>query len=126
MFLLSQVYISLKQNFIFNGVVILVLSFVLSMQVLWSVKPKVDFERKLLNYSFFIAFSLFELAVFLSFLPIRSYIYALFITGIYYCLTGLLYNYLDQKLFKPTIREYVIVFSTVMAILVISVFTYLQ
>jgi hypothetical protein len=55
-----------------------------------------------------------------SFISLKPAIFAIFVTACYYGLTGLLYHYLDQKLFKQVIREYLFVFGFVGCIVLLS------
>ncbi len=117
-FLLMNVIFSFRFIFFLNGLTVFVATFPLALQLLWSVKPKVTVDRKIVSYAFLVSFILMEVVSILSFIPLKTYIFALYLTAIYYSLGGLIYNYLDEKLFKQTIREYIIVlvFVTILVI----------
>ncbi|QQG44138.1 MAG: hypothetical protein HYW86_04745 [Candidatus Roizmanbacteria bacterium] len=119
-FLMSNVILSFRLNPFVNGLLIFIIVFFLALQLLWSVKPKINLERTTINYAFFISIIMFQIAILLSFIPIKLSIFALFITAVYYSLCGLIYHYLEQKLFSQTIREYLIVIGFVFAIALLS------
>lgn len=120
MFLLFIVIFSFKQIFFINGVLVFLMVFPLSMQLLWSVKPKTSIDPKITTYSTLISLVISQLAIALSFMPVKSTIMALFLTACYYSLSGLFYNYLDEKLFRQTVREYIFVLGFVSVILLLS------
>lgn len=120
-FLITNVLFSLKGNFLLNGIGVMILSFPLALHLLWSVKPRVDLENKVINYAFFISWLLMELAVVFSFIPINASMVSLFITSSYYSLGGLLYSSLEKKLFKEVVREYIVVWIVVFLIVFLSI-----
>lgn len=121
MFLMVNVLLSLRMHFMVNAVVTFMLVFLLSLQLLWSVKPKISLDRKLISYSLFIAFCVSQVMIIASFVPLKSSIVSLLITASYYCLSGLLYHYIDQRLFKQTIREYLFVIGFIVCIVLLSI-----
>ncbi|MBI4008888.1 hypothetical protein HY357_01530 [Candidatus Roizmanbacteria bacterium] len=120
-FLLFNTLLSFKLIFFLNTLLVAILVFLLSYQLLWSVKLNLKFERALVLLSLFIAIVIGELTLIFSFVPIKSTIFALFLTSSYYSLSGLIFNYLDQRLFKETIREYVMVWVVVLIITILSI-----
>ena len=120
-FLLFNVLFSFKQSFIVNGLVCFIITLPLCFQLLWTVRLKTYIENQVRNYSIFIAIIIAELVLVMSFVPVKSTIFALFLTACYYTLTGLVYNYIDNKLFRQTIREYVFVAGFVTLIVFLSI-----
>ncbi len=120
MFLAASVMFAFHLNPFLNGLLMFIITFLLSLQVLWSVRPKVFVERNLIHYSIFISTLVVQLGIVLSFIPIKLSIAALIITAVYYSVCGLLYHYIEQKLFSQTIREYVFVICFVCAIVLLS------
>lgn len=120
-FLFFSIILSFKQYFVLNGLIIFTLVLFLSIQLLWSIKLKLNIDRTVQTYSFLMALILGEIAMFLSFVPVKSTIVALFLTACYYSVSGLLYHYIDQKLFKQTIREYIFVLGFVFIIFLLSI-----
>ncbi len=120
-FLLFNVLFSFKQNFLINALVCFLITLPLCFQLLWTVRLKTYIEPQVRNYSVFISLVIAELVLLISFIPVKSTIFALFLTACYYTLTGLIYNYIDNKLFKQTIREYVFVAGFVTLIVLLSI-----
>jgi len=112
---------SLKEFFWFNFLGGGIISFFLSGQLFWTIKLDKHLDKGLLGYSALIGLLLAELSLLCSFIPFGSSIFAIFLTSIYYSLTGLVYNFIDQKLFKETIREYLLVLVFVFIVVVLSV-----
>jgi len=120
-FLFFNLLFSFQQDFIINIIIVGAMSFLLSLHLFWTIRLKKSLEKENLVYAILVAVVLSELALVLSFIPLKTTIYALFLTGVYYSLSGLIYNYLDQRLFKETIREYIIVLSFVFVITLLSI-----
>ena len=95
--------------------------FLLSLHLFWTIKLDKRLNREIVNYALFVAILLAELALFVSFIPLRSTIAALFLTASYYSLGGVVYSFIDQKLFRETIREYAFVWIFVLAITILSI-----
>lgn len=120
-FLFLNVLYSFRLNFIFNGLLIFIVIFPLSVQLLWSVKPKINISRKIIHYSFLISILIAQIGIVLSFIPLQPSIYSLFLSACYYSFSGLIYHYLDERLFKQTVREYLFVLCFVVAIMLLSI-----
>ncbi|OGK13076.1 hypothetical protein A3B40_01060 [Candidatus Roizmanbacteria bacterium RIFCSPLOWO2_01_FULL_37_16] len=120
-FLIYNTLFSFKLNFIFNFIVIMIITFLLSLQLIWTVKLDLPLNKNTLLFSLLTALILAQLALLGSFVPLKSTILSLFLTSSYYCLSGLIYNFLDERLFKETIREYVFVWITVLLITILSI-----
>lgn len=122
MFLLSQVLLSFKLNFILNFIFILISSLILSLQLFWSLHPESNFNSRLLIFSNSAALLLAEAAILLSFIPLKTNVQALILTATFYSLNGIIYHYLDNRLFKNVVREYafVAIFVFFIAILTLN------
>jgi len=119
-FLFNNALFSFKLHFIFNALLVFVTAFLLGFQLIWTVKLDLRVERNTIIYGFFIALVLAELALVGSFVPLKSTVLALFLASSYYSLSGLIYSYLDQRLFKETVREYISVWIVVFMITLLS------
>jgi len=120
MFLTLNVVFSLNLNFALNALIVFAISFVLSLQLFWTIKLKLSVEREIVYFAFFLSYLLSQVALALSFVPLNTSIFALFLTASYYSLAGLMYTHLDQRLFKETMREYLIVLGFVLLIVLLS------
>lgn len=103
--LIVSIIFSLNLPFFWNGVLVALLSFPLSLQSLWSIKME-KLDAQIVVYSFVISLILGESAVALSFWPQASLITALYINSIYYIFLGILSEYLRDRLRKRIIIEY--------------------
>lgn len=119
-FFIFNFLFSLQQVFIFNALAAGVVGFVLSLHLFWTIRLDIHLEREVIRYSLILALILAELSIVISFLPLKIPIYALFLTASYYSLSGLIYHYIDQRLFKETIREYLVVLGFVGVIIILS------
>ncbi len=119
-FLIFNVIFSLRFNFILNSILVFAISFILGLQLFWTIRLKMQIEKEILLFAVFLSFALAQVSMVLSFVPLNISIFALFLTASYYSLSGLMYAYLDQRLFKETIREYLIVLGFVLLIVLLS------
>lgn len=121
-FLFFNILFSLRLNFLLNGLGVGVMVFPLALQFLWTIKLDLALESQVLLHAGFIALLLAELAVIISFVPLRTSIAALFLSAGYYSFTGLTTAYLDNRLFRNTVREYLFVlgFVLIMAVLTLN------
>lgn len=115
-----SILISFKNDFFVNFLVTFFLTLPLAYQFTWSVDPEENFKIETLKISVFISFIVSEFALFLSFVPLRTNIFALLLTTGLYSLLGLNQAYLEEKLFKERIREFVFVFFFVFFIALLS------
>jgi hypothetical protein len=121
LFLSLSVLFFLKQMYYVNALGVFVIVFMLTLQLLWSVKPKTTIDRKIYSYAVLISLLLSEAAIVISFIPFQAPIMALFITAGYYSLAGIIQYYIDNRLFRPVIREFVFVIIFVTAIVLLSI-----
>lgn len=109
-FLMSNILFSVRVNFMLNFLFLVPLIYFLCLQSLWSARLEQKITRELVIYSLVIAGGVGELAVALSFWPVNLTTAALLITAAYYASVGTVQLYLQEKLFKNTIREYIYAF----------------
>jgi hypothetical protein len=122
-FILANCLFSLKFNSLINGATTFIIVLLMSSHFLWTIKLDLKLERTIVNYSVFLALVVAEVITVASFLPLESSIMALLLTALYYSLVGMTYAYLDQRFYKETIREYLLVLGFV---LLITVLTFLR
>ena len=104
-----------------NSLLVFLTALLLGFQLIWSVKLDLKVDRATILYGLFIGLVIGEIALVSSFVPLKSTIVALFLASSYYSLSGLIYSYLDQRLFKETIRSYISVWMVVFAIMFLSI-----
>ncbi len=118
--LMLNIFLSFKLNFFVNFLLFFIVIFPLSLQFLWSVSPKTTIEPVLFRYALFISFIIAQIGMVLSFLPVRSTVFSLILTATFYSINGLFYSFLEERLFKERIREFVFVLIFVIFIMVMS------
>lgn len=122
MFLIAQVMLSFKQNFLVNSIILFFATIPLAIQLFWTLDPITELRREVRSYGIVVGVLILQLTSVISFVPLKSSIAAVLVTASYYSLTGLLYHHLDQRLFKNVIREYlfVIIFVIIIALLTLQ------
>lgn len=119
-FLLFNFLFSLGQLFLITIIGVAMVSFLLSFHLFWTIRLKKYLEKDVLRFALLTGLILGEMALVVSFVPVKTAIAALFLTATFYSLGGIFYNFLDQRLFKETIREYTIVWVFVLIISLLS------
>jgi len=120
-FLIFNILFSFKAFFLINIIGVGIAVFLLSIHLYWTIKLKKQLDSQVVNSAFFTAVVLAEMTALISFVPIRSSIASLFLTTTFYSLGGVIYNYIDEKLFKETIREYIFVWLFVLLTTLLSI-----
>ncbi len=116
-YLAFSLILSFRLSFLENFLLVGLAVFPLTLQFLWSINPKDQIERRHIGLSALISLLIAESALLFSFLPLTSAVLALFLTGLFYGINGIMYAYLQEMLFRQRVREYifVIVFVTLIA-----------
>lgn len=86
---------------------IFLLSLTLIFQVIWSVNLEEKITRSVLILTLVLALVITELALALNFWPASPTVAALFLSGNFYTFVGLSQAWLERRLFKNTLWEYV-------------------
>ncbi len=118
-FFLSNVIFSFDWPAAMTSFLFLVIIFFLILQSLWSI----TLEKSPIAYFYWalgIAVCLFEVSIILWFWPSSPTIVALFLTGFFYIFVGLSHAWLERKLFKNVMWEYIWVGAVVFFILMLS------
>lgn len=115
-FIAFSILFTLRENALFNSAAATLIIFPLALQLLWTIRLQRKFERELWVYAAFIAIITGELSLVISFIPFKPSISALLLTSMYYAIAGLTTAHIDGRLFRNTIREYVIVFVVVVLV----------
>lgn len=119
-YLSFSLLLSFKNSFITNFFGVVFLTFPLAYQFIWAIQPKEVFSKNMLSYAFIVSILVGEIGLFFSFIPIRTNIFALLLTTSLYSLLGIFQSYLEGRLFKERIREFVFVFIFVFLISLLS------
>jgi len=108
-FLLYDTVFSFRLPFWGNFGWVLVISFFLFLHFVWTVELEEKVSKKVFKFAFVLALILAEMALALSFWPSGIALSSLFLTAVAYVLLGLTQAEFADRLFKNTIREYLIV-----------------
>lgn len=100
----SVIY-TLRLEFYLNSLFVAVLSFILSISILWNVEMG-RIKDKIIIYCFAVSLLVGELALALSFWPILPLLWSVSLSIYLYCLLGLLHHYLKDRLTGRLIWEY--------------------
>ncbi len=119
-FLVSNILFSLRASFITNGLLTAAVFFPLGLHLFWSIKLNLSLDKTILIYAVFNSLLLAQIAIVGSFVPFQRSIFALILTSSYYCFTGLIAAHLDNRLFKQTVREFLIVLGVVLVIAILT------
>lgn len=107
LFLLTNIVFSQRLPFFVTPIIISVITFLLNFQSLWVYSLSKAFIRESLMSSILIAVALGQLAFILNLWPVTAAIYSIFITGIFYAYSGLTHAWVEKRLFKGILWEYV-------------------
>lgn len=121
LFIISNLVFSLKLSFFENGLIFFGVVGILAIQLLWSIKLDEYIERRILRYGLLTSWIITQASVIISFIPLQSTISALVLSSGYYVVGGLTYLYLDSRLFKETIREYIFVLIFILCVVLLSI-----
>lgn len=86
---------------------IFVLIFLLSFQSLWVYSLDKERIREIVVWSLLISLMIMELSFMLILWPVSASVYSIFLTGIFYTYLGLSHTWIEKRLFKGILWEYV-------------------
>lgn len=119
-FLVNFIF-SLRFSPILTPLAILPLSFFMNIQSLWTYSLDTTQVKAIAIFSAIIAISLMQLSYVLILWPVNASIYALFLTGVFYTYSGLCHAWLERRLFKGILWEYIWVgFISVLFLVIFS------
>lgn len=119
-FFLASTVFSLRFGIYPTMIILILFTFLLSAHAVWSYTLEKGFKKDLLWVSMQ-TLCVFELSLVLWFWPTTPTVGALFLTSIWYVLVGLSHVWLDKRLFRHVLWEYI--WITVIAFLVLVGFT---
>lgn len=119
-FLLMLVTLSFKQNFFVNALSVAIFTSLLAAQLFWTVNPNDTLQKEVVRYGNGVGLLMTELAIILSFLPLKTNVAALVCAATYYTISGIIYHHLDGRLYKNVAREYIFVFACVIFIAMLT------
>lgn len=119
-FFLYHVIFAFNLLFLWNGLLVFMISFPLILQVLWTINMEDRIEMAILVQSFILSLSLGELALSFSFWPSPTTIWALSLSSAMYVLLGLTTHLLRGRLNKRIVWEYL---GISVVVLIVGFFT---
>ncbi|MBI5620333.1 hypothetical protein HY949_00965 [Candidatus Gottesmanbacteria bacterium] len=119
-FLLVSTILSFRLAVGVTGIAVGFVTWVLSVQALWSVELESHISRRVWHISMSLALMMAQLAWIFGFWPVQQALIALFLTTALYCSVGMAQQYLEDKLYKKTVIEFGSVVVIVFVILLIA------
>lgn len=116
-FLLYDTVFSFRLPFYLNFIYVFLISFFLFLHGIWAINLEEKVSGQVLLHTVFFSFLIGEVGLALSFWPTTIALASLFLTSLVYVLSGLVQAHLSDRLFKRTIREYLMVGVTVFMVL---------
>ncbi len=107
LFLLSNIVFSLRLPLYVSPFIIFAISGLLNFQSLWTYSLSKESVGESILFSVLVSLCIAELSLILSLWPIDASIYSIFITGIFYSYSGLTHAWIEKRLFKSLLWEYV-------------------
>ncbi len=121
LFFLFNFAFSLRQIPFLTPLLIFLISLFMNFESLWSYSLNKSQVKEIIISSFIIAFCLMQLSLVLILWPVNAAVYSLFLTGIFYTFSGLVHAWLERRLFKGILWEYIWVgFISVLFLIVFS------
>lgn len=120
-YLISNLILSFSLYPIYNLVLFCIFLFPLSFQFLWSIDPRVEIKPELKQYASVVTLIIAETALVFSFVPVKATVLSLFLTALFYSLSGLFHAHIENRLFRDRVREYVFVLCFVVVIVLLSI-----
>ncbi len=107
LFLLTNIIFSFRFSVFVNPFLIFLVIFLLNFQSLWSYALNRTYITDAIKTSAIISLCLTELSIALNLWPVTAAIYSIFITGIFYAYSGLAHAWMEKRLFRGVLWEYV-------------------
>ena len=120
-FILCNVILSFNLHFLLTTITVTTILFPFGVQMLWSLKPQITLDPKVIPLAALAAYMVSQIVLISSFITIPSSMVALLITATYYCLIGLMFHWLEERLFPQTVREYITVLIIMLIITILTI-----
>jgi hypothetical protein len=120
MFFIFDTIISLRISILLTSIFVSISSFFLYLQGFWSVTLDERFSKRLFVKTLISSVMMGEYAASIYFWPVTVVVGSLFLTVVAYVLLGLGQAKLEGRLFKQTVREYLVVGAVVFIVMFFS------
>lgn len=112
-FFIFNVVYAFNLIFFWNGLIVGLISFLLALQVLWSIEMEDRLTSSILMQSFILSLVMGELAMAFSFWPTPTTIWSLSLASSLYVLLGLTTQFLQVRLTNRVVWEYLVIAAVV-------------
>jgi hypothetical protein len=119
-FLIFTVLYSFRFNFLVNAFLGLLVAWPLFFHSVWSANPKAVLEERVYKFATINTALLAAAILLLNFVPIKTNIFALYTVTIFYLLSGLTQEIINDTVFRERVREYLIVFGVLSVLVLLS------
>lgn len=119
-FLMTSIIFSMHLTYFHNFIFIFIVVFILSLQSLWSIKLEPFISKQILLFSFGVALGVGEIALTLSFWPVAIAMVSLCLSASYYTMIGIFQLHFLERLFRNSLREYLLVFLFTILIIILG------
>ncbi len=120
-FFLVNVSFSSRPSFLVLPLLIFIVSFFLNFQSQWMYLLDRSLFKEALFSALFVSVAMFELSLALLLWPLTPAIYSIFLTGMFYTYSGLFHAWVEKRLFKGVLLEYLWVgFLSIILLLLFS------
>jgi len=120
-FLLVQTVLAYRLHAWTNALFIGAITYPLTLQILWAVNLEPKVGKRVTDLSVLLTVAAVELTWILSLIPVRTTLFALFLTTCFYGMAGLGQQYLSDRLYKRTVIEFFGVVAIVFVILFLTI-----
>lgn len=120
LFFTTNIVFALRLPIFISPFIIFIYTFLLNFQSLWVYSFNREFLGEAMLLSAFISIALVELSLILNLWPIDASIYSIFLTGIFYTYSGLIHAWVEKRLFRGVLWEYIWVGFLSVLILIFS------
>jgi len=121
LFFLFNFAFSLRQVLLLTPALTFIISLFMNFESLWSYSLNRAQVKEIIVSSLIISFSLMQLSLALTLWPVNAAVYSLFLTGIFYTFSGLVHAWLERRLFRGILWEYIWVgFISILFLIVFS------
>ncbi|OGG08871.1 hypothetical protein A2154_00885 [Candidatus Gottesmanbacteria bacterium RBG_16_43_7] len=119
-YFLVQTVFAARINILVNILFVGIISFLLYIQLLWSVHLEPRLSHSILVISLALSIVQAQLAWILTLWPVNSTFVTLFLTTVFYSTAGLAQQYLQERLYKKTVNEFASVVVIIFLLLIIA------
>lgn len=107
LFFIFNIIFLMRFSIFLTPFIVFLITFILNFQSLWFYSMNRSQAKQIIINVFFIALAISEISFILTIWPVNGTIYSILLTGIFYVFSGLSHSWIEGKLFKDIMWEYV-------------------